>query len=81
MSNGWKLELLPDGEGGAYLNFWDHLHGEDRLWMINADGAAWRQASDEFQSAAQSDEPIYIPVELEEELIKLLNWLIENRDD
>lgn len=36
-----ELELLTWGDGTIRLSFWDSLHGQDRIFILEADGRAY----------------------------------------
>lgn len=63
-----ELELSQWGDESVRLSFEDYLHGEDRTFVLNADGTAARA---EYQDDGSE---ILMPVNLVEALRELLEW-------
>lgn len=40
-----QLELLVWGDGTIRLTYWDHMHGNDRVFLLDADGQAYETTS------------------------------------
>jgi len=70
MTNGYKLELISDGAGGAYPTYWDSLHGEDVSYHINNKANVTRRANN-----GQEELVVFLPAAILE-LLALLE-----RDD
>lgn len=77
--SGWKLELLRNHDGGAWLSFED-IYGEDRVYQIHPDLSVFKQvwADDAFTESNPDPEPDLVPVILARDLLNLLQFL-ENR--
>lgn len=61
-----SLELRGQGDGTAWLNFWDYAGGEDRVFLLKPDGTVHELS---FNGADENE--IYTPVNVVSELLKM----------
>lgn len=62
-----NLELRSQGDGTAWLNFWDHAGGNDRVFVLKPDGTVQELSYGDGESETE----IYTAVDLVSELLKM----------
>ncbi len=71
-----NLELLQWGDGTIRLAFWDSLHGDDKIFILEESGQAFIS-----EYTDDSDEEVRIPVDLVAELRKLAEgWITKHTE-